>query len=29
MWAPSDVRHWKTVGNLLPKAWRERLKFIW
>jgi uncharacterized membrane protein YphA (DoxX/SURF4 family) len=29
MWAPPDVRHWKTVGNVLPKAWRERLKFIW
>ena len=29
MWAPSDVRHWKTVGNVLPKTWRERLRFIW
>lgn len=29
MWAPSDVRHWKAVGNLLPKTWRERLRFIW
>jgi hypothetical protein len=29
MWAPSDVRHWKTVGNALPKTWRERLRFIW
>jgi uncharacterized membrane protein YphA (DoxX/SURF4 family) len=29
MWAPSDVRHWKTVGNVLPEAWKERLRFIW
>ena len=29
MWAPSDVRHWKTVGNVLPKTWKERLRFIW
>ncbi len=29
MWAPSDVRHWKAVGNVLPKTWRERLRFIW
>ena len=29
MWAPSDVRHWKSVGNVLPKAWREKLRFIW
>jgi uncharacterized membrane protein YphA (DoxX/SURF4 family) len=29
MLAPPDVRHWKTVGNVLPKTWRERLRFIW
>jgi len=29
MWAPSDVRHWKTVGNLLPGAWRQSLSLIW
>jgi hypothetical protein len=29
MWAPSDVRHWKAVGNVLPKTLRERLRFIW
>ena len=29
MWAPSDIRHWKAVGNLLPRAWKERLRFIW
>jgi uncharacterized membrane protein YphA (DoxX/SURF4 family) len=29
MWASSDVRHWKTVGNVLPKTWRERLRYIW
>ncbi len=29
MLAPSDVRHWKAVGNVLPKTWRERLRFIW
>jgi uncharacterized membrane protein YphA (DoxX/SURF4 family) len=29
MWAPSDVRHWKAVGNVLPKTWRERLRLIW
>ena len=29
MVAPSDVRHWKAVGNVFPKTWRERLRFIW
>jgi uncharacterized membrane protein YphA (DoxX/SURF4 family) len=29
MWAPFDVRNWKSVGNFLPKAWRERLRFVW
>lgn len=29
MWASSDVRNWKGVGNLLPKRWRERLRFVW
>jgi len=29
MWAPPDVRHWKTVGNLLPVGWKERLRLIW
>jgi len=29
MWAPSEVRHWKAVGNILPKTWKERLRFIW
>jgi uncharacterized membrane protein YphA (DoxX/SURF4 family) len=29
MWAPFDVRHWKSMGNVLPKAWRERLRFVW
>jgi uncharacterized membrane protein YphA (DoxX/SURF4 family) len=29
MWAPFDVRHWKSVGNMLPRAWRERLRFVW
>jgi len=29
MWAPSDVRHWKAVGNALSKTWKERLRFIW
>ncbi len=29
LWAPSDARHWKAVGNVLPKTWRERLRFIW
>jgi hypothetical protein len=29
MWVPSDIRHWKTVGNVLPEAWRERLRFVW
>jgi len=28
-WASSDLRHWKAFGNLLPKRWRERLRFIW
>jgi uncharacterized membrane protein YphA (DoxX/SURF4 family) len=29
MGASSDVRHWKAVGNILPKTWREKLRFIW
>jgi len=29
MWASSDVRHWKAVGNVLPKTWKERLRFVW
>lgn len=29
MCAPFDVRHWKTVGNLLPVGWKERLRLIW
>ena len=29
MWAPSDVRHWKAVGNVLSKKWKERLRFVW
>ncbi len=29
VWASSDARHWKGVGNLLSKRWRERLRFIW
>jgi len=29
IWASSDVRHWKAVGNLLPKKWKERLRFVW
>jgi uncharacterized membrane protein YphA (DoxX/SURF4 family) len=29
MWAPSEIRHWKAVGNVLPTTWRERLRFIW
>jgi putative oxidoreductase len=29
MWAPSEVRHWKAVGNVFPKTWRERLRFVW
>jgi uncharacterized membrane protein YphA (DoxX/SURF4 family) len=29
MCASFDVRHWKSMGNVLPKAWRERLRFVW
>ena len=29
MLAPSDVRHWIALGNLLPGAWRQRLSLIW
>jgi len=29
MWASSDVRHWKAVGNVLPKTWKQRLRFVW
>jgi hypothetical protein len=29
IWAPSEVRHWKTLGNLLPGKWKERLRLIW
>jgi putative oxidoreductase len=27
--APSDVRFWKTLGNLLPSIWKQRLRLIW
>jgi uncharacterized membrane protein YphA (DoxX/SURF4 family) len=29
IWAPSEVRHWKTLGNLLPGDWKERLRLVW
>ena len=29
MWASSEVRHWKAVGNVLPKTWKQRLRFVW
>ncbi len=29
MWAPSDARHWKTMGNLFPVKWKERLRPLW
>ena len=28
-WAPPEVRHWMTLGNLLPSKWKERLRLIW
>ena len=27
--APSEVRHWKTIGNFLPREYKERFRFIW
>ena len=29
LWAPTEIRHWKTLGNLLPGKWKERLRLIW
>jgi len=29
MWAPSEVRYWKTLGNVLPSKWKKRLRLIW
>jgi len=29
VWAPTEIRHWKTLGNLLPGKWKERLRLIW
>jgi uncharacterized membrane protein YphA (DoxX/SURF4 family) len=27
--APSEARHWKTIGNFLPREYKERLRLIW
>jgi putative oxidoreductase len=27
--APPQVRHWKTIGDRLPKAWKGKLHLIW
>ena len=29
MWAPSEVRHWVSIGKKLPRAWKEKLRLIW
>jgi len=29
LWAPTEIRYWKTLGNLLPGKWKERLRLIW
>ena len=29
MWAPSDVRHWVSIGKKLPPTWRDKLRQIW
>jgi len=29
LWAPTEIRHWKTLGNLLPGKWKEKLRLIW
>jgi uncharacterized membrane protein YphA (DoxX/SURF4 family) len=30
LWAaPSRVRHWKTIGERLPKAWKGKFHLVW
>lgn len=29
MLAPSYVRNWAGIGNLLPRSWKEKLQLIW
>lgn len=29
MWARPNARHWKSLGNLLPRIWRDKLHLIW
>ena len=29
MLAPSSIRHWVSIGKLLPPAWRDKLDLIW
>ena len=29
LWAPTEIRYWKTLGNLLPGKWKEKLRLIW
>ena len=29
LFAPSSSRHWASVANLLPQAWKDKLQLIW
>jgi uncharacterized membrane protein YphA (DoxX/SURF4 family) len=29
LFAPSQSRHWASVGKLLPESWKEKLEWIW
>jgi uncharacterized membrane protein YphA (DoxX/SURF4 family) len=29
LFAPSQSRHWASIGKLLPESWKERLEWIW
>jgi hypothetical protein len=29
LFAPSSSRHWASVTNLLPQAWKDKLQLIW
>lgn len=29
LFAPSQSRHWASIGKLLPESWKEKLEWIW
>jgi hypothetical protein len=29
MWAPEQIRHWATVGMLIPSTLKEKVRPIW